>query len=97
MIIELICQAATADSFAYTEAIQGKVIRENEEQRGVKLHYWSDGMLDAFRKAWGEVAVELSAESPMFKETWEDLSAFRKDYRYWQTYGFLPRPKAPTN
>jgi hypothetical protein len=33
----------------------------------------------------------------MFKEAWEDLSAFRKDYKFWQTYGFLPRPKAPTN
>ncbi len=97
MIIEIICKAATADAFAYTEAIQGAVIRENVEKRGVTLHYWSDEMLNSFRKAWEEVAAELSAESPMFKETWEDLSAFRKDYRYWQTYGFLPRPKAPTN
>lgn len=95
MIIEMMCVAATADSFAYTEAIQGQVIRQNVEERGVNLHYWSDDMLNNFRKAWEEVATELSASSPMFKEAWEDLSAFRKDYRYWQTYGFLPRPKAP--
>ncbi|MGD9189523.1 MAG: hypothetical protein PVI89_14980, partial [Desulfobacteraceae bacterium] len=67
------------------------------EERGVKLHYWSDEMLNTFRTAWQEVATELSSQSPMFKEAWEDLSAFRKDYKFWQTYGFLPRPKAPTN
>lgn len=96
MIVEMLCLAATADSFAYTEAIQGEVIKANVEERGVKLHYWPDDMLDAYRKAWEEVAVELSARSPMFKEAWEDLSAFRGNYRLWQTYGFLPRPKPPT-
>ncbi|MGD9058502.1 MAG: TRAP transporter substrate-binding protein, partial [Desulfobacterales bacterium] len=93
MIIEMMCVAATADSFAYTEAIQGQVIKENVEQRGVTLHYWSDDMLDAFKKAWQEVATELSAQSPMFKEAWDDLSAFRSNYSFWQSYGFLPRPK----
>jgi TRAP-type mannitol/chloroaromatic compound transport system substrate-binding protein len=93
MIIEMMCVAATADSFAYTEAIQGQVIKENVEQRGVTLHYWSDDMLDAFKKVWQEVAVELSAQSPMFKEAWDDLSAFRTNYSFWQSYGFLPRPK----
>lgn len=96
MIIEVISQAATADSFAYTEAIQGEVIKKNVEERGVKVHYWSDEMLDTFRKSWEGVAEELSASSPMFKEAWTDLSAFRKNYRFWQTYGFLPRPKAPS-
>lgn len=96
MIIEIICQAATADSFAYTEAIQGQVIKKNVEERGVKVHYWSKEMLDTFRKSWEEVAAELSTKAPMFKEAWADLSAFRKNYRYWQTYAFLPRPKAPT-
>jgi TRAP-type mannitol/chloroaromatic compound transport system substrate-binding protein len=97
MILEIISRAATADSFAYTEAIQGKVIKKNVEERGVKVHYWSEEMLDTFRKAWEEVATELAGKSPMFKEAWEDLSAFRQDYHFWQTYGFLPRPKAPTN
>jgi TRAP-type mannitol/chloroaromatic compound transport system substrate-binding protein len=95
MIIEMMCVAATADSFAYTEAIQGEVIRKNVEERGVTVHYWSDEMLNTFHKAWDEVAVELSATSPMFNEAWADLSAFRSDYKYWQAYGFLPRPKAP--
>lgn len=97
MIIEMMCVAATADSFAYTEAIQGAVIKTNVEERGVKIHYWSDEMLNAFRSSWEEVAAELSGKSPMFKEAWDDLSKFRSEYKFWQTYGFLPRPKPPTN
>lgn len=97
MIIEMMCAAATADSFAYTEAIQGKVLKKNVKEHGVKLYYWSDEMLDAYRKAWEEVAAELSAQSPMFKEAWEDLSRFRSDYKLWQTYGFLPRPRPPVD
>lgn len=95
MIVEMLCLAATGDSFAYTEAIQGDVLKANVEERGVKLHYWPDDMLDAYRKAWEEVAAELSEQSPMFREAWEDLSGFREKYRLWQTYGFLPRPKPP--
>jgi TRAP-type mannitol/chloroaromatic compound transport system substrate-binding protein len=95
MVIEMMCAAATADSFAYTEAIQGEVIKNNVAQHGVKIHYWSDEMLNAYRKAWEEVAAELSAQSPMFKEAWDDLSEFRSNYKLWQTYGFLPRPRPP--
>ncbi len=97
MILEVISRAATADSFAYTEAIQGEVIKKNVEERGVTLHYWTEEMLGTFRSAWEDVAAELSESSPMFKEAWSDLSAFREQYRFWQTYGFLPRPKAPQN
>jgi TRAP-type mannitol/chloroaromatic compound transport system substrate-binding protein len=97
MIIEMMCTAATADSFAYTEAIQGQVIKKNVKEHGVKIHYWSDEMLNAYRQAWEEVAAELSAQSPMFKEAWEDLSRFRSDYKLWQTYGFLPRPRPPVD
>lgn len=62
MVIEITCKAATADAFAYTEAIQGGVIRENVEKRGVTPHCWSDEMLASFRQAWQEVAKELSAD-----------------------------------
>jgi TRAP-type mannitol/chloroaromatic compound transport system substrate-binding protein len=90
-LIEMATKANIANSFAYTEAIQGKVIRENIENRGVKNMYWSEEMLAAFKKAWLEVVAEESAKDPMFKKIWEDLEAFRNDYAYWQSLGFLPR------
>ncbi len=95
-LVEMACKANVLNSFAYTEAIQGRVMRENIEKRGVKNMYWSDEMLAAFKRAWEDVAAEQSAKDPFFKKVWDDLSAFREEYKLWQTYGFLPRPE-PSN
>ncbi len=94
-VIEMLCKAATLDSFAYTEAIQAKAMKENVEKRGVKNIYWSKNMLDAYKTAWKEVVAEQSAKDPFFKKVWDDVSAFRKNYKMWQAYGFLPRPEPP--
>lgn len=91
MLLEIICKAATADAFAFTEAIQSAAMLENVEKHGVQNKYFSKEILAAFEKAWYEVADELSTTSPMFKETWEDLKAFRGQYAMWTNYAFLPR------
>jgi TRAP-type mannitol/chloroaromatic compound transport system substrate-binding protein len=95
MVMELLCKAATADAFAMTEAVQPAVMKRNVEERGVTNMYWSDEMLAHFKKAWEEVAAEQAAKDAFFKKVWDDLSAFREDYKLWQTYGFLPRPEPP--
>ena len=92
-LIKMACMANLANTLAHGEAIQGAVIRENIENRGVKVRYWSDEMLAAFEGAWEEVATEMAQKSPQFKEAYEDLQAFRKDYAYWSALGFLPREK----
>ena len=94
MILEVVCKASVTDSFAHTEAIQGAVIRENVTTRGVTNHYWSDDMLAIFQAAWLEV-VEESKADPMFKKVWDDFDAFDKDYDYWASLGYLPRPEPP--
>lgn len=91
MILEVICKAATCDAFAYTESLQAKVMAENAEKHGVNNEYYDEELLKAFKKAWLEVAGELSATSPMFKKAWDDLSAFRNTYDLWEDYAFLPR------
>lgn len=93
MVLEMMCQAATADSLAYVESLQAPVIKENVSKLGVTNKYWSDEMLASFHKAWDEVVAEQSAKDPFFKKVWDDLDNFRKDYRYWASVGFLPRPK----
>lgn len=90
MVMEVGTRAATLDAFAMTEAIQGKVIKENETKRGVKNMYWSEEMLNAFRGAWDDVVVEQSKD-PFFKKVYDQMSAFREDYKYWSSRGFLPR------
>jgi len=92
-LIKMACKANITNSLAYTEAIQGPVIRGNVEKRGVTNMYWSDEMLDAFKKAWLEVVEENCAKDAFFKKVWDDLSAFRADYAFWSSLGFLPRAK----
>lgn len=35
MVVDVLCRAATADSFAYTEAIQFESMKKNVDKRGV--------------------------------------------------------------
>lgn len=91
LILEIMCKAATADSFAYTEAIQAKVMKENAEKHGVTIAYLDDATLEELQKTWNQVAAELAAKNPFFKKAWDDLSAFRAEYDVWENYAFLPR------
>lgn len=90
-ILEIMCKAATLNTLSYTESIQAKAMLTSKEQHGVKIEYFSDDILDALKVSWMEVAKELSVSSPVFKEAWEDLSAFRENYAIWEKHGFLPR------
>lgn len=90
-LIEINCLAGLTHSLAYCESIQGSVIRENEEKRGVKNEKWSQEMLDTFEATWNEVVAEEAAKDAFFKKVWDDLQSFRKDYAYWSSRAFLPR------
>jgi len=59
------------------------------QTKGVTVHYWSNEILDALRKAWDEVAVEQSAKSPEFKKAWDSLSAFRSEFKVWKDNAYL--------
>jgi TRAP-type mannitol/chloroaromatic compound transport system substrate-binding protein len=90
-VVQTICKASVADSFAYTEAIQAAAMKENVEKNGVTNKYWSDEMLALYEKTWNEVAAEQAAADPFFKKVWDDMSAFRAEYDIWQANAFLPR------
>ena len=92
-LIEVLCMASTLNTMAWTESIQYQVMMENETKHGVKNMYWSDDMLAQFEQAWKDVAAEQGAKDAFFKKVWDDLQAFRADYKIWKDYGFLPRPK----
>jgi len=94
-LMEMATKANIIDTLSYCEAIQGAAIRENIENRGVHNMYWSDEMLGLFESTWEEVVKEQAAESPGFDKIWKDLSAFRADYAYWKSLGFLPRKTKP--
>lgn len=90
-IMEMGCKAAMLDGLALGEAIQFPVMKSNQE-KGVQNRYWSDEMLNAFRSKWDEVAAEESSKDPEFERIYNNLSAFREDYKIWNTWAFLPRP-----
>ena len=59
---------------------------------------------DAYRRGLGarrqqpldDVAAEEATKDAFFKAVWDDLQAFRADYKIWKDFGFLPRPKPST-
>ena len=89
-MIELTCMASMTNSVAEAEAAQGETLVRQRDENGVKLRYWSDEMLTAYRDAWDEVLKEQQSD-PMFKKVWDDLSAFRASYDLWEKNAFLPR------
>ena len=89
--VDVMCRAATADSFAYTEAIQADAMTRNVKERGVTNKYWSDDMLALYQKTWHDVVQEQAGKDVFFKKVWDDLSAFRSKYDIWEAHAFLPR------
>ena len=90
-ILETAAQANIIWTQARGAATQAEIIRDNAETKGVKNMTWSPEMMAAFKKAWGELALEYSAKDPFFKKVWDDLSAFRAKNALWMQMGYLPR------
>jgi len=87
-LIETVCDATMLNQFAEGEAVQFKAMQEIQA-KGVTLKKWPQEFLDAFEKAWNEVAAEQSAKSPEFKKAWDSYSTFRKNYSVWKDLGYL--------
>ncbi len=89
-LIEMTCRDGVVESIAVGEGSQPAVIKRNLEEHGVTNEVWPPEILEVFRKTWETVAAEQSAKDPFFKKAWEDLQAFRKDYRVWGKLSRLP-------
>ena len=59
------------------------------EAKGVQFKTWNKPFLDAYNKAWQEVAAEQAQKSPEFKEAWDSLNKVRADYSIWRERGYL--------
>ena len=88
--LEALCKAAMTNTLAQGEAIQYQAMQKNVNERGVTNLYWSPQMLTLFEDTWQQVVSEES-EDPFFRKVWDDLAAFRTDYKIWQRHAFLPR------
>jgi TRAP-type mannitol/chloroaromatic compound transport system substrate-binding protein len=86
--IQTACDAITLQQLVEGEAVQFKAMKEIQA-KGVQIKKWPQTFIDAFEKAWNEVAAEQAAKSPEFKKAWDSYSAFRKDYAIWKDHGYL--------
>ena len=91
--IEVACLANITTNLAEGEATNFTAMVENQEQNGVTIKMWPEEMLVKFEETWTEVAGELAAEDPYFKEVWDDLQEFRAGYKTWGNSIYLPRPR----
>ncbi|MCY0967448.1 TRAP transporter substrate-binding protein [Parathalassolituus penaei] len=89
-IISSVCKASVTNSIAESEFIQYQSIRSNMEERGVTVNKWSPEMLKAFKTAWEEV-VQEQRKDPTFAAVYDDLHAFRENYKIWSSRAFVPR------
>ncbi len=87
-IIHGACDATMLQQFAEGEAVQFQAMKEIQA-KGVTLHKWPKEFLDAYEKAWDEVAAEQVAKSPEFKKAWDSYSTFRSNYKIWKDMGYL--------
>jgi len=82
------CDATTLRGIALSEFAQAEAMTELQK-KGVQFMTWNKQFLDAYRKAWEEVAAEQAAKSPEFKKAWDSLVKFRATYEPWRQRGYL--------
>ena len=86
--IESACGDNIRNGIAEGEAIQVEALN-TLKSKGVKIHRWSEDILNTLEEAWLEVVAEESARDEDFKRSWESLSTFRKNIETWKSLGYL--------
>jgi TRAP-type mannitol/chloroaromatic compound transport system substrate-binding protein len=85
--IETVCGDNIRYGLAEGEALQFAALAEMGTQ-GVKMHRWSDVILDALESTWLGVVEDESAKDASFKRAWDSLASFRRDYAIWNELGY---------
>lgn len=80
--VETMCGENIRQAIAEGEARQPAALKEIAS-KGVTVHEWPAEIMQAYRKAWDEVAAEESAQYPEFKKAYDHYVQFRKDYKLW--------------
>lgn len=89
--IETACLANFSTTLAEGEATNFEAMVTAQAENGVILKQWSPEMMGHFKSSWDEVAAELAASDPFFKEVWDDLNEYRAGYKVWSTNIYMKR------
>ena len=88
-ILEVACGDSVRDGLARGDAAQAPAMRRMRDKHNVKIMYWSDDILAAYKKAWDEVVAEEAANNPTFKKVNDSYAKFREEYSLWGKNGYL--------
>lgn len=89
LLLETVCRASIVETLAEGEASQRAALTALR-QEGVEVNYWSDEMLQAFKRAYEEVVQEMSAKDEPFRRTHDSYLKFREGYKEWAKLSRLP-------
>lgn len=81
--VETVCGDNIRYGLAEGAAIQFTALKKIYAE-GAKIHRWPPAFLETLETTWAEVAAERSASDEAFREVWNSLTAFRRDYAIWQ-------------
>ncbi|MBE0533639.1 MAG: TRAP transporter substrate-binding protein [Rhodospirillales bacterium] len=81
--VETVCGDNIRYGLAEGAAIQFTALKKIYAE-GAKIHRWPPAFLETLETTWAEVAAERSASDETFREVWNSLTAFRRDYAIWQ-------------
>ena len=82
------CAEMFLDSLAKSEAVQVEAINKLKKL-GVKIHKWSPEMMDLYRENWNIVVEEEASKNVQFKNVWNSIKEFRKEYAIWHDLGYI--------
>ena len=89
-LIETACTAATLETLALSEAVQGAVIAALPES-GVTAIRLPDDVLRELEQISEKVLDENAANDPMFAKILVSQRRFLEEYDYWKQLAYLPR------
>jgi TRAP-type mannitol/chloroaromatic compound transport system substrate-binding protein len=89
-MLEMVCGDNVRQAIAEGESMQPDVLKELES-KGVIIHRFTPEQLKTLEKTWREVADELAAKDPAFKEAYASLQGWTAKYDRWRKLGYLDR------
>jgi len=76
-VIEAACRDLLQSSLGTSAGLQAEALTGLSAKVSVRVLPWPDGVLDALRASWTEIAREESIRDYLFKQVLEDIEAFQ--------------------
>ena len=86
--LSAVCGDGVRRGLASGGALQSKALATLKAE-GVRLRRLPPDVVEALKKAWGEVIESFSAKDADFKRVARSFAAFRRDYKLWKSVAYV--------